>query len=135
MKNDIRVINVKELRKFSFIMALLISIIFGILSPYLRHNRLSILAFGIAAVFVIWPFISIKSLKIFYTWWNKLSHVLGWINTRLILGLIFYLLFAPIGVMARLCGYDPLKLKYDSKTDTYRETSEIVSRERMEVPF
>ena len=40
--------------------------------------------------------------------WMALGRVLGWINTRVILGLVFYLLVTPIGVALRLTGRDPL---------------------------
>ena len=39
--------------------------------------------------------------------WMAFAHVLGRINTQLILGLLYYLLFTPIGWLRRL-GKDPL---------------------------
>ena len=43
-------------------------------------------------------------------WWRVL-HAVGWVNTRLILGAFFFLLLAPIGIVCRLLGWDPLVLK------------------------
>lgn len=39
--------------------------------------------------------------------WMALAHVLGRINTQIILGLLYYLMFTPIGWLRRL-GKDPL---------------------------
>ena len=43
-------------------------------------------------------------------WWRVL-HALGWVNTRLILGVLFFLVLTPIGAVRRLLGWDPLALK------------------------
>ena len=43
-------------------------------------------------------------------WWRVL-HALGWVNTRLILGVLFFLVFTPMGFVLRLTGWDPLALK------------------------
>lgn len=40
--------------------------------------------------------------------WMALAAVLGFISTRIILGLVFFLLVTPIGVIKRLSGWDPL---------------------------
>ena len=37
--------------------------------------------------------------------------ILGWIMTRVILSLVFYLIMTPIGLITRLLGEDFLKLK------------------------
>ena len=42
--------------------------------------------------------------------WTTIGHGLGWLNTRVILVMIFFLLAVPIAFIRRLCGSDPLKL-------------------------
>jgi hypothetical protein len=71
---------------------------------------------------------------VFYLW-MKLGQVLGWINTRIILGLVFFILFAPVALLLRILGKDPLHRKLDDKASTYRVDSEKLPRERMEKPF
>lgn len=43
--------------------------------------------------------------------WHTLGHILGVINTHLLLTAVFFLLITPIGLIARLSGHDPLKLR------------------------
>lgn len=43
-------------------------------------------------------------------WW-KLSAVLGWINSRIILTVVFLLIFTPVGLAMRLLGRDALRLR------------------------
>ena len=64
---------------------------------------------------LLWP----KILKPFYILWMFLAHILSWINTRIILGLIFYLIFTPIGLIMRLIKRDPLQRKIDQEVDSY----------------
>ena len=40
--------------------------------------------------------------------WMALAEVLALISTRIILGLVFFLIVTPIGVAKRLLGWDPL---------------------------
>jgi hypothetical protein len=40
--------------------------------------------------------------------WMALAEVLAFISTRIILGLVFFLIVTPIGVAKRLLGWDPL---------------------------
>ncbi|RPJ40592.1 MAG: hypothetical protein EHM19_13445 [Candidatus Latescibacterota bacterium] len=49
----------------------------------------------------------------------KVGHALGWFNTRLILTLIFYLVFTPIGLVLRLLGKDLLNRRIDPNAPTY----------------
>jgi hypothetical protein len=65
----------------------------------------------------------------------KIGHVLGWINTRIILGVVFFIIFAPVALFMRLFGKDPMHRRLDATAETYRINSEKLPRERMERPF
>lgn len=43
----------------------------------------------------------------------------GWVMTRFILSLLFYLVFAPIGIILRMFGSNYLELKLDKNAETY----------------
>ena len=44
---------------------------------------------------------------------------MAWINTRLILFIVFYLIFTPLGLVMRLFGADLLERKIDKRKDSY----------------
>jgi Saxitoxin biosynthesis operon protein SxtJ len=48
------------------------------------------------------------------------GEVLGWINTHLILGALFYLLFTPLRVYMRLRGQDPMRRTWAPEAESYR---------------
>jgi hypothetical protein len=49
-----------------------------------------------------------------------IGHVLGWINTRIILGFVFYVVVTPIGLYRRLLGKDPMGRQLRPELDSYR---------------
>ena len=55
-----------------------------------------------------------------YRSWMAVGHVLGWVNTRIILSVIYYGMFTPIGLVMRLAGRDPMRVHDDHGASTYR---------------
>lgn len=41
-------------------------------------------------------------------WW-RFSHLLGWVNTRVLLSALFVAVLTPVGVLMRVGGWDPLR--------------------------
>jgi hypothetical protein len=66
---------------------------------------------------LVWP----TSLGPVYRGWMTIGHALGWVNTRLLLGLVFYGLITPMGLVRRfLLGRDPMRRQFEPEADTYR---------------
>ena len=40
---------------------------------------------------------------------------LGWINSRIILGLVYFLVLQPIAIIMKILGYDPLNTKKNNE--------------------
>jgi hypothetical protein len=49
-----------------------------------------------------------------------MGHILGWVNTRIILGILFYVEVTPIGVIRRMLGKDPMGKKIEANLKSYR---------------
>ena len=69
-----------------------------------------------------------------YKVWMAFAEVLGWVNTRIILSLIFFVLFLPFGLVLRLVR-DPMRRKLDPAQDSYRILSNPPKPQNMERPF
>lgn len=52
-----------------------------------------------------------RVLKIPSDLWARLSAVLGWVNSRVILLALFFLVLTPVGLVRRVFGADPLRLR------------------------
>ena len=55
-----------------------------------------------------------------YRYWMILGSILGWVNSRIILGIVFLLILQPISIIMKLFNYDPLK-KHSNNKKSYRE--------------
>ena len=55
-------------------------------------------------------------LKQIYKAWMCFARILSWINTRIILVILFYLIFAPIGLVMRLLKIDLLERHKDKES-------------------
>jgi hypothetical protein len=73
----------------------------------------------VGTLLVISAFVSPTSLRVVYRGWMALGQALGWFNTRIILGVVFYLLVTPMGLLMRLAGKDPMRRRYAPEADTY----------------
>ena len=68
--------------------------------------------------------------------WMKLAHFLGYWNTRILLTLVFYLLLLPVGLLARLFGWDKLRLHKPSGETFYQPAPEYLGdTKHFEHPF
>jgi hypothetical protein len=74
----------------------------------------------LAVVLVLPALLRPSSLTWGYRIWMALGEALGWVNTRIILGMVFYGLFTPIGLLRRYKGHDPMQRQWDAQAETYR---------------
>ena len=117
------VITKKQLKEFGIIIGLFFPFFIGLLIPLLNGHSFRLWTICVALPFLIIGFARPQSLLFPYKLWMKLGFFLGLINSRIILGLIFFIVLLPISVFMRIFGYDPLKKKKLRKS-SYRETNE-----------
>ena len=94
-------------------------VLFGIGLPILVGWILAALgghSFRYWTLWVSFPLLFAAALKpdfLYYPYqlWMKLGHILGWLNSKVILGLVFILVLQPIALIMNLFGYDPLRKK------------------------
>ncbi len=116
-------ISKKRLREFGFLIGFGLPIIFGWIIPALggNHFRSWTLWFAIPSLTI--GILTPRLLFYPYKLWMALGLVLGWINSRIILGLVFLLVLEPISIVMKILGHDPLRTKRHTKK-SYRENKE-----------
>lgn len=111
-----------ELKKFARVMFLALAIIGTIF--LLRHKTGYIWFYAFGLAFLLLGVFVPVSLKPIYIIWMRLALVLSWIMTRLILILIFYLVFTPIGLVLKLFGKDLLDRRIEKGRSSYWNVKE-----------
>ena len=51
--------------------------------------------------------------------WSAFASRFGYVNNHLVLGIFFYLVMTPAGLIMRAVGYNPMNSRRPQKTDTY----------------
>ena len=134
MTNADHKISRAELRKFGLVTAAMVVLFFEILIPWIWDLKWPTWPLIVAAVLIVMALLVPAALRPVYTVWMKFAEILGWINTRIILGLIFFAMFLPFGLIMRIFN-DPMRRKFDKSVDTYRVHSNLPKPENLEKPF
>lgn len=113
----------KQLRHFGWLMGGVFALI--TLWPLVfRGEGIRMWACIIAGVFGLLGTVFPTGLKPVYRVWMIFGEKIGWVNSRILLGLVFYGLLTPISFLMRLLGKRPLQLQFDPKVETYRVPKE-----------
>ena len=113
-------ISKKQLRDFGLIFGFGLPLLIGWLLPAIVGHAFKTwtLLFGMLALII--GISSPRLLYYPYQVWVALGEALGWINSRIILGLVFLIILQPIAFVMRLIGYDPLRNRRKGEK-SYRE--------------
>ena len=128
-----------ELRKFGLMFTLILAVLFGLLIPLIRHGT-SFEAWPLwpwitAIIIVAWALAHPGSLRLLHTPWMKFANIAQWVNTRIIMLLLFYLVIFPIALLLRLFGKDSMSRRFESETGSYRVPAETHDSHHMEKPY
>ena len=107
----------KDLRQFGLTVGIAFCLL-GLLLLWRKKEYYSYF-FIISATLVSFGLFFPTLLKPIQKAWMTLAVILGWIVTRIILIILFYLVVTPIGILSRLFGKDLLNLKLDKKANSY----------------
>jgi hypothetical protein len=104
-------------RNFGYVLGAVFVLI--ALWPLLQRQPPRWWSIGIAAAFLLLALVKPAFLAVPNRLWTRLGVVLGKVVSPIALGILFYGVLTPIGVVMRLIGRDPLRLKLDSSTNSY----------------
>lgn len=125
----------RELRKFSLVTGTIVAGLFGLFLPWIFDYPWPLWPWVVTGIFYFWGLVHPDSIFIVYSSWLKFGHILGLINTRIILGILFYVVFFPAGILMRLMRKDPMSRKLDETTKSYRIISESLDKNHIERPY
>ncbi len=110
-----------ELKKFGITISIALAVIAWLL--LLKGHTSGFFLSFLALFLLLVSLIQATLLRRLYPWWMKLSAIMGFVMTRLILTVLFYTVFTPMGFVARLLGKDFLSIKMIHKPDGHGKNS------------
>ena len=125
----------RDLRNFGLITGGMVMLLFGLLFPWLLDVKSPywpwILAVLLAGAGLMLPGI----LQPVYDLWMKFGLIMQKVTTPLVLGILYFLVITPIGIIMRITGHDSMARHLEKNIKSYRISSQSRKRESMERPF
>lgn len=122
----------KGYRKFGLTMGIVIGLLFGLFLPWLFGKNMPKWPWIVSAVLCVWALALPSTLAIIYGPWMKFGHVIGTINTKIILTGVFFIIFTPVSLLFKLIGKDMMNKKIDRSILSYWQDSEKQRKDHME---
>ncbi len=109
----------------SFGIVFFILFLFIGLYPILNNNSIRLWSIVIAALFLILGIFNSKLLSPLNKIWYKFGILLSKLISPLIIGLIFFFVVTPTGLLMRIIGKDLLNLKFNKKKSYWINKSDL----------
>jgi hypothetical protein len=124
----------KQFRTFGLMLGGVFAVI-GLWPALFRAADSRLWALALAGLLLVLALAVPRGLEPIHRVWMVVGYALGWINTRILLSLIFYALFTPLGKIRCLLGADPMQRKFKPGVDTYRIVRQPRSSSHMKRQF
>jgi hypothetical protein len=97
-----------QARKTALLVA---AVLLGIAAWNLYRGRITVVVIfaSAGAVLVVAGLLIPTAARAFHTAWMRFAEALGYVNSRVLLTLMYYLAVTPYGLISRLAGRDPLR--------------------------
>ena len=115
----------KELRDFGLLVGSLFPIIIGFLLPLLTGHDFKDWTIFPGIILIIFALFKPSYLYYPYKFWMRAGHIMGIINSNLILGIVFVFVLQPISIFMKFIGYDPLNIKKQNCTSYRKDREEL----------
>jgi hypothetical protein len=79
---------------------------------------------SLGALLVVAGLVVPPAARAFHTGWMRFAVALGYVNSRVLLTILFYGVFVPYGFVSRLAGRDPLGRRKTGR-ETYWTTRKV----------
>ena len=133
--HEIAKLDTKGLREFGLVTGGIIAVLFGLFFPWLLEYPIPLWPWILFGVLAVWALVAPDTLAPVYRGWMRFGLMLSKVTTPLILGIVFFLVVLPMGLVMRLFRRDPMARRFDSGMMSYRVPSHKRSKQHMERPF
>ncbi len=124
----------RGLRNFALSNGAIIAVLFGLFLPWLFEFGRPVWPWVLALLLAAAGFATPMSLRPVYRGWMRFALLLNKITTPIIMGIIYFLVITPIGLLRRLFGGDPMARSTDD-SDSYRVASNKPKPGNLKRPF
>lgn len=104
-------------RRFGFTMAVAFTV-FALIFLYKERMTVVWVLAGLILFFLFFALVTPKLLEPIEKVWMAFARILGAINTRIIMGILYFLFFVPLSLFFKLVGRDEMRRRWSSGART-----------------
>lgn len=127
---------IKDLKQFGSALAAIL-LVFGVINFLKGRIGFYPWFFGLSVVTILLVLVAPKCIKPIFIVFSKIGHAIGWVNSRIILALIYSIFVTPIAIVMKVIGRDPLNRKIDKKETSHwiKHATVKATKENLEKQF
>ncbi|MGB5218856.1 MAG: SxtJ family membrane protein [Smithella sp.] len=134
VEDKIKKLDKRGLREFGLTTGGAVAVLFGLFFPWVLERPIPYWPWVIAVVLILWGLMAPLTLQPVYRGWMKFSLLISKVTTPVIMGIVFFLVVTPMGLLRRLAGKDSMARRFEPSA-TYRIPSHKAPIKNMEKPF
>lgn len=123
------------LRKFGITTGAMVVALFGLFFPWLLDVDYPWWPWVLLFVLTIWGVVAPVTLRPVYLVWMRFGLLMSRVTAPLVLGIVFFGVVLPMGLVMQLFGRDPMARDLSETMDTYRVESDKPPIKNIERPF
>lgn len=109
----------KDLRVFGLLLILFGGVIASLVYFKYDHEAAGLVVLIVASVLGVIGICAPTLIRPVYLVWMALAFPIGWTVSHLMMGVVFYLVLTPIGLIMKVCGRDPMQRRLDRSCQSY----------------
>lgn len=117
----------RALVKYGRTMAVALLILGALVFFFGEHRERGYWVGAVGIVFLIFSWLAPGALKLIHKGWMTFAFAIGWVMSRVILTVFFFVAITPVGLIMRLVGKNPLTAR--SQSDSYWIRREAAPRD------
>ena len=121
----------QDLRTFGLLLAVVIMLVWFLFAGLRNWQWLAGTMAAVVVLALAWP----TALRPVHWLLMKFGHAVSRVLNPVLLGLVYFVIITPMGVVMRWFGYDPMRRSRKEGAESYREPSDDTATHRFDRPF
>jgi hypothetical protein len=122
---------IRDLRIFGLALAAVIAILWFLFRPDLPLTWLA----GSVATVLLLALAVPQTMRPVHWLLSRIGHAISKVTTPILLALLYFVIMAPLGLVMRVFGHDPMRRKPDPAAESYRQPATPIAPDDFEKPF
>lgn len=117
----------KKVKQFAALFSILLITSYCFSNIVSKGSSRFLIVLGVVIILNLFAWIKPKYVVPFFVAWIFLGEILGKINSKIILGVLFVFVIIPYSLFYKLLKKDPMKRKFEKFSKSYRQEAQVIN--------